>query len=84
MKNLCSMNFSGEIDDRKEQEKGKSKQTCALVPNKYFFFFFFFEKEGATVAASPLTFAAGCFDVCHRPDQQRSSMELSKLSGKPY
>ncbi len=30
MKNLCSMNFSGEIDDRKERKKEEvnSKQMC--------------------------------------------------------
>ncbi len=30
------MNFLSEIDDRKEREEGRNKQTCELVPNKYF------------------------------------------------
>ncbi len=41
------------------------------------------KEEGATVAASPLTFAAGCFEVCHRLDRQRFPWKHSTLQESP-
>ena len=48
MKNLCSMNFLSEIDDRKERKKVESFfKTNVLVPNTKMC------EDGATVAATP-------------------------------
>jgi hypothetical protein len=61
MKNLTSMNFSGEIDDQKEQEEGKN-----IFKTKQR------ESEGATVGRPfcLLTFPAQL--AVFRPDRQRS------------
>ncbi len=43
------MNFLSEIDDRKEQEEGRNKQTCVSSQNHRMR-----KEEGATVAATYL------------------------------
>jgi hypothetical protein len=49
MKNLTSMNFLSEIDDRKESEEGRMliQNKCVLVPKTKMC------EDGATVAATP-------------------------------
>jgi hypothetical protein len=67
------MNFSGEIDDRKESEEGKINKRVSSQP-------IFSEKEGATVAAShlPSQLAVSC-----RQDGQRSPRSQTILQEDP-
>jgi hypothetical protein len=64
------MNF-----DRKRTEEGKINKMCVSSQQIRMR-----KEEGATVAASHLPSLSW---LVHRPDRQRSSMELSKPSGKP-
>jgi hypothetical protein len=65
------MNFSGEIDDRKEQEEGRNKQTCVSSQKIRMR-----KEEGATVnvlssAILSPTFSHSAGSLCG-PDGQRS------------
>jgi hypothetical protein len=82
MKNLTSMNFLSEIDDRKESEEGKifSKQMCFSSQTSRMR-----KEEGATVAAShlpsPWRNSAGC---SREGRTGRNSPRRFNFTGKPH